>query len=239
MMGTMSEESNPKPPMITRRSYCASSGIGVSIRRGRLLAEAGGVHNLQFIPPLLEGTVQTSGGVSIRARLKFGERRFDVENLCVCRQAREQGTICPHVVALVYAYLNQPAIHTAKPIVKPELPPPPPFQRVGRAEASPASQLLELTVLLPLELTGSWRNGSLRIILEAKSQRWSRPPLHHGQPTTHAAPYIVSEADERLLAAIEACNGPIIVGMWLLLKAKDFRQQILRRPHRSPARDAG
>jgi len=148
-----------------------------------MLAEAGGVSDLQFTPPILHGVVRSSGGTTVNARLKLGAGRFEVDNLCSCRQAREVGTICAHVVALVYAHLNQSAAPAACPAGAPYPEPPsagvvgpdrrasrdgavPVFKRVACEDALPRSEGLELAILLPLEFAKSWKSGELRIILE-------------------------------------------------------------------------
>src|SRR5690606_37631215 len=48
-----------------------------------------------------------SGTSHVNARLKIGKRLVDFDNLCSCRQAREYGTICPHVIALGLKFMNQ------------------------------------------------------------------------------------------------------------------------------------
>src|SRR5213593_3271866 len=72
-------------------------------KEDKALAAAGNVLQWEYQPPFLSGTVRTGGGATINARIKLGTRATEVENFCVCRQARDKGRICAHVLALVYA----------------------------------------------------------------------------------------------------------------------------------------
>src|SRR6202167_6727908 len=90
-----------QPPIITKELLRELGDWRVD-KEGRQLAEAGRVQNLTYTGALLSGTVG-----NVNARLKLGAGKFDIENQCSCRQARVDGIICAHVVALVYAYLNK------------------------------------------------------------------------------------------------------------------------------------
>ena len=177
-------------------------------KEGRALAAAGAVVKWNWEPPFLSGTVRTSGGAIINARLKLGERAIEVENLCVCRPARVDGTICAHVMALVFATMV-PA--KAKPMPAPPEPEPT-LKRVPAEEASDNNPPFELMILLPLNLPEAWRKGELRIIFEASVAGGAFQPFDaiSKEPT-----YAVREADERVLAAGRQ------TGVWLLA-AKDF-----------------
>jgi len=73
--------------------------------------------------------VRIVGGATVAARLKLGKGPLDAENQCSCRQARVDGIICAHVVALVYAWLNKDVKVVERPTAppKPVEPTPPPF----------------------------------------------------------------------------------------------------------------
>jgi superfamily II DNA or RNA helicase len=189
-------------------------------KEGRALAANGSVLDWQYDPPVLHGTVRTSGGLTIKARIKLGQRAVEVENLCSCRQAREEGTICAHVMALVFATMETPA---AKP--KPAAPPPAPvqpaiphFKRVPMDEAADTSARLELMVLLPLDLPKAWKSGSLRIILEGSLNGEPFRPFDTIPPQP-ASPYAVSDADARLLDVVERLNEGRAPGIWILPRA--------------------
>ncbi len=223
----MNEESK-STPQITKE-LLRELGDWRADKEGHYLAQSGNVQNLHFDSSILKGAVKSRAGTIVHARLKLGKSKFDIDNLCSCYQAREEGLICAHVVALVYAYLDKdkPKIQkqnlsdrqplkTAKPLESI----PPQFKRVLIEDASPESQSLELTVLLPLDLAKSWKTGEMRIILEGSIDTGSTKPFATIIPQPKI-PYIVSEADDQLLTAVEKCNSGLITGVWIL-HAKDF-----------------
>ena len=183
-------------------------------KEGRQLAEGGRVTDLQYEPPILSGQVRGTGGLAVTARLKIGKSALDTENRCSCRQARVDGIICAHVVALVYAWLNKDVGIVERPVVPPKSikPAPPSFPRMT------GSPTLELTVLLPVNFSQAWRSGTMQIILEASL---NGGPLRqfHTIPLHPSVPYVVSEADEKLLNAVERLNAGQVPAIWRL---KDF-----------------
>ncbi len=200
-------------PTAITRELLRELGDWRADKEGRQLAESGRVTDLQFAPPILSGQVRTAGGAALNARLKLGPGQFGIENLCPCRQARVDGIICAHVVALVYAYLNKDRKDSAPPTVAPPpVEPPPPFPRVTGVPT------LELAVLLPVNFSQAWRAGSLQVILEASLNGGPFRPFQMVPPKP-AAPYVVSEADEKLISAVERLNAGHVSGIWRL---KDF-----------------
>lgn len=193
----------PTPSPIITKELLRELGDWRVDKEGRQLAEAGRVQNLNYSGALLSGTVGT-----VNARLKLGAGPLDIENQCSCRQARVDGIICAHVVALVYAYLNK---DVARPVaaVKSVVPS---FLRVT------GSPTLELAVLLPVNFTQAWRSGTLQVILEASLNGGPLRPFSTipAQPST---PYVVNEADEQLLAVVERLNAGQVPAVWRL---KDF-----------------
>jgi superfamily II DNA or RNA helicase len=192
-------------------------------KEGRSLAESGCVLGVEFNPPLLQGTVRVSGA-TVRARLKIAPGVFGIENLCSCRQAQRDGTICSHVVALVHAYLNRdkPRPVALKPPTAPQAEPPaktsavsaPPLKRLPREDAPPESQTLELAVALPVDLAKAWRAGAIQVVMKGSVNGGQFKPLDV-VPHQPAAPYIVSDTDEQLITATERiCGG--VVGLWQL-----------------------
>ncbi|MEI6085185.1 MAG: DEAD/DEAH box helicase, partial [Verrucomicrobiota bacterium] len=186
-------------------------------KEGRALAAAGNVLQWDYQPPFLSGTVRTGGGTTITAKIKLGARAFEVENLCVCRQARDKGRICPHVMALVYATIlpakpagpQVPAV-SARPKVRE-----PGLKHVPLEEAGDENQSLELMVLLPLDLPRAWKTGELRIIIEGRVAGGAFTPFDV-IPKQTAAPYAVSEADEVLLTEVERIHAGHMPGVWML-----------------------
>ena len=196
-------------------------------KEGRSLAESGCVLSVEFNPPMLQGMVRV-GGVTVRARLKVAPGTFGIENLCSCRQAQRDGTICSHVVALVHAYLNRDKPRPAAPIAS-RVPHPAPLpsetvagpklKRVTREDAPAVSQSLELSVALPVDLPKAWRSGAMMVVLKGSINGGLFKPLD-AVPHQPATPYMVSDADEQLIATVENISGGS-AGMWQLA-AKDF-----------------
>ena len=205
--------SEVSPPIITKELLRELGDWRVD-KEGRQLAETGRVTNLQYDPPILSGQVRTVDGATVAARLKVGKSALDTENRCSCRQARVDGIICAHVVALVYAWLNKDVKTVERPPVapKPAEPSPPSFPRVT------GSPMLELTVLLPVNFSQAWRSGAVQVILEA-SLNGGPSRQFHTIPQQPSVPYIVSEEDEELLKAVEQLNAGQVPAIWRL---KDF-----------------
>ena len=91
----------PTPPPVITKELLRELGDWRVDKEGRHLAEAGRVQDLNYTGAVLSGTVG-----NVKARLKLAGSAIGIENQCSCRQARVDGIICAHVVALVYAYLN-------------------------------------------------------------------------------------------------------------------------------------
>jgi superfamily II DNA or RNA helicase len=194
----------PTPPPVITKELLRELGDWRVDKEGRQLAEAGRVQNLSYTGALLSGTVG-----NVNARLKLGTGLLGIENLCSCRQARVDGIICAHVVALVYAYLNK---DVPRPAVAPPQPVAPTFPRVT------GSPTLEMAVLLPVNFAQAWLSGILQVILEASLNGGALRPFST-IPTKPATPYVVNEADEKLLAVIERLNNGQVPAIWRL---KDF-----------------
>jgi superfamily II DNA or RNA helicase len=113
--------SEPTPARPITKELLRELGDWRVDKEGRQLAETGRVQNLHYTDALLTGTVG-----QVRACLKLALGTFGIENQCSCRQAREQGIICAHVVALVYAYLYPWKIKPPATPAPAATPPPPP-----------------------------------------------------------------------------------------------------------------
>ncbi|MBI5684313.1 MAG: hypothetical protein HZC54_04475 [Verrucomicrobia bacterium] len=218
----MPNESNNQPQITPE--LLRDLGDWRASKEGRSLAESGCVLGVEFNPPLLQGTVRV-GGATVRARLKIAPGVFGIENLCSCRQAQRDGTICSHVVALVHAYLNRDKPRpvtvapptTLKPMEVQTRVSAPPLKRLPREDAPPGSQTLELAVALPVDLAKAWRSGALQVVVKGSVNGGQFKPLD-AVPHEPAAPYTVSDADEQLIAAIEKiCGG--VAGLWQLAES--------------------
>src|ERR1035437_9834279 len=74
------------------------------MKQARACLEQGQVVSSYWAPPLLRGVVQASES-SYRASLVI-HNDIDIENLCNCRESREWGKICAHVVAVGLHWLK-------------------------------------------------------------------------------------------------------------------------------------
>jgi superfamily II DNA or RNA helicase len=202
-----------------------------AMKEGLALWESGKVQQVAYEPPLLHGIVQT-GTTTVNARLNVGYRLSDVENLCSCRQAREYGTVCAHVIALGLDLLNPQSATNGNGLMAPIVQnghtpvtvlPPPSLRRiryVSLSEAADTAQLLRLHVLLPVKLKDAWNSGEMRIICEGSLLGGHSAPLENyiGE---EKGTYAVSDHDSQILDVIRRLNNNSTPGMWILT-AKQF-----------------
>lgn len=201
-----------------------------SMKEGRALWESSKVVEVSYEPPMLHGIVQ-AGTSSVKARLMVGKRLADVENLCSCRQAREYGTVCAHVIALGLEFIEREKGarngngngnghgHLLDPIApaKPALAPPvlPKLHALPRAEAPSTAKQLALSVILPADLAEAWQKGEIRVVCEASLDGHHPKPLDSISRDPLEA-YALSDGDLHLLHAIEKINGGDSPSVWLL-----------------------
>ncbi len=177
-------------------------------------------------PPLLRGVVQVSGA-SFRASMVI-KGSVDMENLCTCREAREWGKICPHVVAVGLHWLEaqKPASTSAnaqsshvRGSASPSSPggkaPParPSGPRVGR---SPTGTPAELFIILPPNFAEASARGKVMLVLEAEWER-GRVPLN-ALPKERT--YAFSDPAGKILDRLEELAGET-PGM-VILETRDF-----------------
>ena len=153
-----------------------------AVKQARASLELGQVVSSSWAPPLLRGVVRV-GEVFFRASLVIKDE-IDIENLCHCRDSRESGRICAHVVAVGLHWLKgQRAKADPAPV------------SAGRAHARPlgrqaavvrkASSLrreaagtpAELCVIFPPNFEPALARGRVMLMIEA---RWTggRSPLN-------------------------------------------------------------
>src|SRR5579864_2198476 len=75
-----------------------------TVKQARAYLAQGQVVSSAWSPPLLRGKVRV-GEIFFRASLVI-KGEIDLENLCTCREARETGQICAHVVAVGLHWLQ-------------------------------------------------------------------------------------------------------------------------------------
>ncbi len=200
------------------------------LKQAKAMVAAGRVSAVRYRPPILSAIVQVDGRDLI-TRLKIGKGAANVENLCTCREAKEYGTICAHVVAAGWAYLQQQEAasaayaqgqarqgkaSTAAKKSQPTQAKAPTWKRVlaGSDGAGGKSEPLALTLLLPLTFPGCLQEKATRLILEASTEEIAPPESSPPKskpwdsiPKTLDHTYTVSEDDEALLALLERVHG--------------------------------
>ena len=90
-------------PAITQK-LLANAGGWQAMKQAQQLHAAGRVSEATYEPPLLSGTVR-EGNRNLRSGLRI-RSETDVENLCTCRESREWGKICPHVMAVGHVHME-------------------------------------------------------------------------------------------------------------------------------------
>jgi superfamily II DNA or RNA helicase len=165
-------------------------------------------------PPLLRGVVQ-AGELSIRASIVI-KSASDMENLCTCREAREWGKICAHVVAVGLHWLNAQkgevvaSASTGKPIA-------PASKKTPSLIRADDGEPAELFFVLPPNFDQAAVRGRIMLVVEAK---WSggRSPLN-ALPKGRC--YAFSQEDNAALDVLENFTGGETPAV-LQLETKDF-----------------
>ena len=181
-----------------------------AMKQARAYLAQGQVLSSYWAPPLLRGVVQ-SGGMSFRASLVVNDE-LDFENLCTCRDAREWGKVCAHVVGVGLHWLaaQKPAAVTAgtKPAAagsNASRAAVPAAARPGAASLrrSEDGQPAELSLILPPSLDQALTRGKIMVVVEAQ---WSggRSPLN-ALPRHQA--YRFSPQDQGIIDRLEALAG--------------------------------
>ncbi len=188
------------------------------LKQARAQLAQGQVLSSYWAPPLLRGVVQ-AGGISYRASLVI-KSDVDIDNLCTCRESREWGKICAHVVAVGLHWLNAQKPGGASP------PPQSPSGAATRQSSprkplallrDPSGEPAELFLILPPNLDQAIARGKVMLVLEAK---WAggRCPLN---ALPKGRSFAFSAQDNAILEQLETLtNGetPAI----LQLDLKDF-----------------
>ena len=97
-----------------------------------------------------------------------------MENLCTCRDAREWGKICVHVVAVGLHWLK---VHQSPAPVKTSPATSAPARRIPSLQRAVSGEPAELFIILPPNFDQAAARGKIMLVLEAK---WSggRCPLN-------------------------------------------------------------
>ncbi len=183
------------------------------MKLARVSLEQGQVLSSYWAPPLLRGVVQ-SGGSSFRASLVI-HNDIDIENLCHCREARERGKICTHVVAVGLHWLKAQEKETTP--VPARLAQAPPAKKTPALLRGAAGEPAELFIILPPNFDQALARGKAMLVLEA---RWGggRYPLN---ALPKGRTFAFSPADDAIITRLETLTDGETPAL-LQMEAKDF-----------------
>lgn len=234
--------------MKVTKEFLLEIGGWRAMKEGRALYESGKVGDVKYDSPLLVGSVR-SGTSSVNARLKIGERLSDVENLCSCRQAREYGTICPHVIAVGLRFIEQRRVSLGKPAAngnghanarakKRVEPPRSRIHYIPRSDAADTARILELSIILPPKLDDAWKTGSVKVVCKA-SVPGERSGMLDSFCSEEIEPYAVSDEDVEVLNLISRFNQGGFPSMWDLESRgfADFFESLIGHPRVTLGKD--
>ncbi len=165
-----------------------------AVKQARACLAQGQVVSSAWAPPLLRGVVRV-GEIFYRASLVIKDE-IDLENLCNCRDARESGRICAHVVAVGLHWLkSQRPKAAAVPLPTAAAPVRRPSSLLRAATGVPAA----LCVIFPPNFDQALARGRVMLVLEA---RWDggRGPLN-ALPKGRA--YAFSAQDNAIIEHLE------------------------------------
>ncbi len=188
------------------------------MKRARAYLEQDQVLSSYWAPPLLRGVVQ-AGEMSFRASMVI-KSGTDIENLCTCRDAREWGKICAHVVAVGLHWLKAQ---------KPETSPTPsrsaagttsaktPAKKVSALQRDASGEPAELFLILPPNFDQAIARGKVMLVFEVK---WSggRCPLN---ALPKGRSYAFSSQDNAIIDQLEVLTNGETPAL-LQLETKDF-----------------
>ncbi len=203
------------------RDFLVEIGGWPMLKQAQGLVDANRVLGVAYQAPILSARIVVDDRELV-TRLKIGRRLSEVENLCTCRQAKTDGSICAHVIAAGLKWLryrdqqtaamatpsaapgqsNRPASPTVASTEKPKAP-----WRCLAGTPGVTARLLEVRVLLPLNWPHPLSQGRLRVILEGRMEGESDSRPWDSITRNETALCAVSEEDEVLLRCIESQQG--------------------------------
>jgi superfamily II DNA or RNA helicase len=189
-----------------------------AMKQARAYLEQGQVLSSYWAPPLLRGVVQT-GEVSFRASAVIAGES-EIENLCTCRDAREWGKVCAHIVAVGLHWIQSqspaPQTRTAE-SAKESASSVSRISTAGDRSRDSGGEPAELLLILPPNMDQAITRGKIMVVFEA---RWSggRAPLNALPPQRK---FSFSDRDHLLLERVESFAGVARPGM-IQLSTKEF-----------------
>lgn len=216
------------------KDFLVDIGGWPMLKQAQGIVDAHRILSVSYHAPILSGRILVDDRELV-TRLKIGRRLSDVENLCTCRQAKMDGSICAHVLAAGLEWLRlraqgpslvkdkesqsvggsaigvsgfRPSAQVAEKVSKPE----PVWRCLTGAQSGP-SRLLEVRVLLPLNWPQVLIGNRLRLILEGKVEGDADFRPWDSISRTGVQMFAVGEEDEALLRFIEQRHGGKIPGI--------------------------
>ena len=200
---------------LTEKLLSNAAGWDV-MKMARAYLAQGQVISSAWAPPLLRGVVRV-GDVHFRASLVI-KSEIDVENLCTCRDAREWGKICAHVVAVGLHHLkgatSSVPVTTSATSAKPAAAP---VKKASSLLREADGTAAELCVIFPPNFDQALTRGKVMLVLEA---RWDggRAPLN---ALPKGRSWAFSAADNAIIDQLEALTNGETPAM-LQMEVKDF-----------------
>jgi superfamily II DNA or RNA helicase len=191
-------------------SLLAELGGWPALKEARLLVERGKVRDARREGDVIRARVQ-GAEKAYEPKIILAERVAKIEVGCTCVEFRRSGRVCAHILAAGLAVL-QPA--TGVPFSAASV------SRSTRTatgpkrwladEAPPEIPRIEVTVLLPLNLTEAFSRDPVRLILEVRREGWDVPAPWDAAMRDLDQGFAVEEDDARLLDALEAATGALV-----------------------------
>jgi superfamily II DNA or RNA helicase len=179
-----------------------------ALKEARLLLGQGRVTNARREGDVIRASVRGAEKI-YEPQIVLADRVANVEVRCTCAESRRTGRVCAHALAAGLALLQPAAAvsapETRRPAEKPARSRPWRVQGTGTA-----TQRLEITAILSLQLAEALKRDSIRVILEAKWENTDRSIPWDAIAPELPAGFAVSEEDDRLLSGLEEATGAVV-----------------------------
>ncbi len=188
------------------------------MKHARAYLAQGQVLSSNWTPPLLRGVVQAGEG-SLRASLVI-HGPVSMENLCTCRDSRQWGKICAHVVAVGLHWLKSQQAENDSPPMRAGngiSPAKIPAKKTPDLRRETGGEPAELFLILPPNFEQAIARGKIMLVFEAK---WGggRVPLN-ALPKGRA--FAFSASDNAIIEKVETLTNSETPAI-LQMETKDF-----------------